>query len=38
MSINVDELGPIDWIVVEFPEPKFTGELPRSSRTSSTAT
>lgn len=27
MSINVDELGPIDWIVVEFPEPKFTGEV-----------
>jgi hypothetical protein len=27
MSINVDELGPIDWIVVEFPEPKLTGEV-----------
>jgi hypothetical protein len=27
MSINVDELGPVDWIVVEFPEPKFTGEI-----------
>lgn len=27
MSINVDELGPVDWIVVEFPEPKFTGEV-----------
>ena len=27
MSINLDELGPIDWIVVEFPEPKLTGEV-----------
>ena len=27
MSINVDELGPVDWIVVEFPEPRFTGEV-----------
>ena len=27
MSINVDELGPVDWIVVEFPESKFTGEI-----------
>jgi hypothetical protein len=27
MSIDIDELGPIDWIVVEFPEPKFTGEI-----------
>ncbi len=27
MSINVDELGPVDWIVVEFPEPNFTGEV-----------
>jgi hypothetical protein len=27
MSINIDELGPVDWIVVEFPEPKFTGEV-----------
>ena len=27
MSINIDELGPVDWIVVEFPEPKFTGEI-----------
>lgn len=25
MSIIVDELGPIDWIVVEFPHPKLTG-------------
>lgn len=27
MSINIDELGPVDWIVVEFPEQKFTGEV-----------
>lgn len=27
MSINIDELGPVDWVVVEFPEPKFTGEI-----------
>lgn len=27
MSINVDELGPVDWIVVEFPETKLTGEI-----------
>ena len=27
MSINIDELGPVDWIVVEFPETKFTGEI-----------
>ena len=27
MSIDVDELGPVDWIVVEFPEPKFHGEI-----------
>ena len=27
MSINIDELGPVDWIVVEFPESKFTGQI-----------
>lgn len=27
MSVNIDELGPVDWIVVEFPESKFTGEI-----------
>ncbi len=27
MSINIDELGPVDWIVVEFPEPKFHGTI-----------
>jgi hypothetical protein len=27
MSVNVDELGPVDWIVVEFPGSKFTGEI-----------
>jgi hypothetical protein len=24
---NVDELGPIDWIVVEFPGSRFNGEI-----------
>jgi hypothetical protein len=24
---NVDELGPVDWIVVEFPGSKFNGEI-----------
>ena len=27
MTINVDELGPVDWIVVEFKESKFTGDI-----------
>ena len=27
MSINIDELGPVDWVVVEFPEPRFSGEV-----------
>ena len=27
MNIDIDELGPVDWIVVQFPEPKFTGEI-----------
>jgi hypothetical protein len=27
MSTNVDELGPVDWIVVEFPGTKLTGEI-----------
>jgi hypothetical protein len=27
MSINFDELGPVDWIVVEFPESKFDGRI-----------
>jgi hypothetical protein len=27
MTINVDELGPVDWIVVEFPETRLTGEI-----------
>ena len=27
MSIDIDELGPVDWIVVEFPETKLTGEI-----------
>ena len=24
---NVDELGPVDWIVVEFPGSRFNGEM-----------
>jgi hypothetical protein len=27
MSVNMDELGPVDWIVVEVPEPKFHGQI-----------
>jgi len=27
MTMNVDELGPVDWIVVEFPGSKLTGEI-----------
>jgi hypothetical protein len=27
MTVNIDELGPVDWIVVEFPGSKFTGEI-----------
>ena len=27
MTINLDELGPVDWIVVEFPESKFHGNI-----------
>ena len=27
MTVNVDELGPVDWIVVEFPGTKLTGEI-----------
>ena len=27
MTINIDELGPVDWIVVEFPESKFHGQI-----------
>lgn len=26
MALNVDELGPVDWIVLEFPGSKFNGE------------
>ena len=25
VSVNIDELGPVDWIVVEFPGSKFNG-------------
>lgn len=27
MTVNVDELGPVDWIVVEFPGSKLTGTI-----------
>ena len=27
MTVNTDELGPVDWIVVEFPGTKLTGEI-----------
>ena len=27
MTVNIDELGPVDWIVVEFPGTKLTGEI-----------
>ena len=27
MTVNLDELGPVDWIVVEFPGSKFNGEI-----------
>jgi hypothetical protein len=27
MTVNVDELGPVDWLVVEFPGSKFNGEV-----------
>jgi hypothetical protein len=34
---DVDELGPVDWIVVEFPGSKFNGRSLLPSRTSSSA-
>ena len=27
MTGDIDELGPVDWIVVEFPGSKFNGEI-----------
>ena len=27
MTVNLDELGPVDWIVVEFPGTKLTGTI-----------
>ncbi|EKT77971.1 hypothetical protein WSS_A35022 [Rhodococcus opacus M213] len=27
MTEDIDELGPVDWIVVEFPGSKFNGEI-----------
>jgi hypothetical protein len=29
---DIDELGPVDWIVVEFPGSKFTGEIAPALR------
>ncbi len=26
-NIEIDELGPVDWIVVEFPGSRFNGEI-----------
>jgi hypothetical protein len=36
MTVNIDELGPVDWIVVEFPGTKLTGEIAPILRTTST--
>src|SRR4051812_17419464 len=27
MTVNVDELGPVDWMVVEFEESKLNGQI-----------
>jgi hypothetical protein len=27
VTVNIDELGPVDWIVVEFPGTRLTGEI-----------
>jgi hypothetical protein len=27
MTVNIDELGPVDWIVVEFPGTQLTCEI-----------
>jgi Family of unknown function (DUF6325) len=27
MTVNIDELGPVDWTVIEFPGTKLTGEI-----------
>src|SRR5947209_20402469 len=32
MTETVDELGPVDWIVVEFPGSKFNGEIAPALR------
>ena len=29
-EVDVNELGPVDWIVVEFPGSKFNGEIARA--------
>ena len=33
-AVDVDELGPVDYIVVEFPGSRFNGEMPRRWPTS----
>jgi hypothetical protein len=33
MTDTVDELGPVDWIVVDFPGSKFNSEIAQHSRT-----
>ncbi len=37
MTEEIDELGPVDWIVVEFPGSKFNGEIAPALVTSSNA-
>ncbi|HET9899738.1 MAG TPA: DUF1269 domain-containing protein, partial [Actinomycetes bacterium] len=32
MTETIDELGPVDWIVVEFPGSKFNGEIAPALR------
>ncbi|MGZ6831611.1 MAG: hypothetical protein ACXVGN_00360 [Mycobacteriaceae bacterium] len=27
MTIDIDQLGPVDWVVVEFPGDKLNGEI-----------
>ena len=33
---SVDELGPVDWIVVEFPGSRFNGKIAPVARTATT--
>ena len=27
MTVQIDELGPVDWLAVEFPGSRFNGEI-----------